>query len=629
MSNHGAARWASTSDLRKTGMLDPGGVYLGGTYENPDQGIYYHGDGHVLTVAPPGSGKTAAVAVPNLLQNPSSMVVTDPKGALTAQTAKARRAMGQRVIVLNPWREELTQGLGRDLGDAGFNPLSVLRAGDPAVIDNAEMIATALCPTPPNVNDPSWTQRGASVLTACLLYLTHAPGETATLPRLYSLVRDTAQGWRDLAAKMLEVESFDLSDYAAEILSPLESPRQWAGIEQAMQNATAIYNPQKPLAAHVSSGDFDPAILKSERVTVYLVIPSNRREANKAWLALVMALCAEAVGRAGKAVPVTLLAEEFANLGYMPTISRAMAEYREAGLRAHLVIQNPHQLTRLYGRDGMQEIVNLCAVRQFFGVDDIETARLIEATVGTFTAESRSTSTPDNLLQGGSVNTSEMGVPLIRAQDLLNMPEQEQVILARGSVPPIRAFVKPFFTDQAMLNATDPNPYRDEPQERQAAPFETGQLRHQVAQFADEATGGHFEELVALVMGGGVLAFIGGMSFGWGMTPLFIYAVAVVCGAGGWFGTAAIFKLAGQSRSTAEIAFWLSIPVLIVCFVLAAYIERDNPNGGTLLDLLYTWGVLSAFPLLALWALRKKLSHLQTKQPPPASRMPHKSDDER
>ena len=226
----------------------------------------------------------------------------------------------------------------------------------------------------------------------------------------------------------------------------------------------------------MSGNGFDPSILKRQDVTVYVVIPSNRREANKSWLALVMGLCAEAVGRAGVAKPVTLLCEEFANLGYMPTISRAMAEYREAGLRVHLVVQTTHQLTRIYGREGGQEIINLCAVRQYFGVDDLEIAQGIERSIGTFTATTESHNVSGDLFNAGSVNRGEMSVPLMRAQDILNMPKEFQIILMRGSVPPIYALVKPYYTDQAMLDATDPNPYRDEPQKRVAVPFKASPI---------------------------------------------------------------------------------------------------------------------------------------------------------
>ncbi|MCA0948504.1 type IV secretory system conjugative DNA transfer family protein, partial [Salipiger pacificus] len=166
---HGAAKWANWLDLKAAGMLSRGGVYLGETSCLLPRSIYHNGDGHILTVAPPGSGKTTSLVIPNLLlHDEGSIVVTDPKGALTAQTARHRRdTLGQRIVILNPWRAEIAEGLGVDLGDTGFNPLSLLKADDPALIDNAEMISGLLCPCPDSMSeeDKYWPRAAGAILT--------------------------------------------------------------------------------------------------------------------------------------------------------------------------------------------------------------------------------------------------------------------------------------------------------------------------------------------------------------------------------------------------------------------------------------------------------------------------------
>lgn len=442
--NYGDAKWAQAPLLDANGFLDTEGQFLGAEKET-GQHIIHNGEEHILTVSPPGGGKTVAVALPSLLFNRGSMVVTDPKGTLTAQTSRFRgEELGQKIIVLNPWADEITTELGVDLGSTGFNPLAILKPGDPSVIENAEMIATILCPTPPKV-DPSWTQRAASILTGCLLFLTFTSDEPPTLPRLYDLVRQDPDGWEDLAQAMGSVEGIDLVSYANEIKSPLKSGRQFAGIEQAMHNATGIYNPQKLLADQVSRDEFDPGILKREDVTVYIVIPSNRRESNAGWLNLVVSMLAEAVGRPGQSRRVTMLCEEFANLGYTK-IPRMLAEYREAGLRGHLILQSTHQLANIYGIDGKAEIMNLCGIKQYFGINDLREAQEIEAIMGTYTETE------------GVKNTAGMAVPLMRVQDIMKLPKQQQIILMQGQMKPVKAYLRPYFTDQDMLDRSDPNP---------------------------------------------------------------------------------------------------------------------------------------------------------------------------
>lgn len=480
--NHGTAAWASPRDLQDAGLFDfttGRAAYLG---QDPQTGkdLAYSGDSHILTIAPPGTGKTAGVVIPSLLTDQSSMVVTDTKGALTSMTAGFRRdVLGQKVVILNPWADEIAKDTGESLGDTGFNPLSLIRAGDPAVIDNAELLGKLLCPTPPDSKDTYWTDTGADILTGLLLFFAHQDAGQLTLGNLYKTVRQDRKGWFELSEAMRDCKAIDLESYAATIRSPLESPKQWSGLEGALHKATAIYNPLKSLAQHVAKDGFDPASLKREKVTLYLVIPSNRRDANKAWLALVLGLCAEAIGRAGKSSPVTLLAEEFANLGYMPTIHRAMAEYREAGLRAHLIIQTPHQLREVYGEKGGRLIEDLCGVKQFFGVDDLDVAQKIERMCGTYTQENDSTSISPN---GWSNSTSHMAVPLIRAQDVLKLPKDHQIILLRGPCPPILAYVRPYYTRGEMLPHLGKNPFRES--QPAALPFDPVRAPHDERIFA-------------------------------------------------------------------------------------------------------------------------------------------------
>lgn len=74
----GKARFAKFAELQQYGMDKPG-LFLG-SLEGRD--IFYPGETHLLTIAPPGAGKGTCIVVPNLLLYPGSMIVTDPKGEI-------------------------------------------------------------------------------------------------------------------------------------------------------------------------------------------------------------------------------------------------------------------------------------------------------------------------------------------------------------------------------------------------------------------------------------------------------------------------------------------------------------------------------------------------------------------
>ena len=474
MGLNGAARWANTEDLQSAGMANGDGLILGrlpGLFSDP--WITDDSENHIFTLAPPGTGKSTALVVPNLLTFRGSLVVTDPKGELTPITARYRKEqLGQPIIILNPWRAEMTDAFGIDYGDTGFNPLRILR-DNASLHDNAKMIAWLLCPTAHDEKDPYWPQAARSVLIGTLLWMVKTR-ETVTLPRLAALVRKPRDAWIDFVAEMKSHGGL-LAEYGAEIETPLESERQWAGVLSKAQIATDIYRAGDPLGEHVARDEFDPDDLKRQDLTVYVLIPSNRRDPNKAWLSLVMASIAEAVGRPGPARPVLLLAEEFANLGHMPTISRAMAEYRGAGLKVWIIAQTLEKLETLYGREGMRELLNLCGIRQFFGVDNHATAQALSEMAGQKTVQSESQTLSFGQDFSSSRNTSETGVPLIRPEEILNLNTDQQIILKRGPVPPLLAELVPYFKDPELKARAGDNPYRKDQPAKTAHQIETAQ----------------------------------------------------------------------------------------------------------------------------------------------------------
>ena len=458
------ARFANMTDLRRGGFLTPGGAYLGIAPDDKTP-MFYNGDGHILTCAPPGYGKTTGIILPNLLTyNRGSIVVTDPKGVLTAITRRQREEkFGNKIVVINPWREEIADkeggSLGTDLGDTGYNPLRTLRPDDPNIIDEAETIFSIICPVPPKLTgvDKFFAQSARTVLIASAIFLTRTEGEV-TLPRLYNFIRTTKDGWAAICADMMEHKGLDLSGYAGEILAHMDSQNQWAGVLSSMNQSTDIYNPGKKLGEHVSRDEFDPADLKRENITVYIVVPSHRREANSHWLGLVIANIAEAVGKPGKSSSVMLIAEEFANLGYLPSIPSAMAEYREAGLKVHLIIQNMGQLTATYGKDEANNLIKLCNIRQFFGISDAELARDLEHQIGTYTTLEQSYY-EGIIMNHGTIQTHDRHcVKLAPQQDILNMPDDEQLILSAGETPPILGYIRGYYQDPKLDRIADPNP---------------------------------------------------------------------------------------------------------------------------------------------------------------------------
>ena len=94
-------------------------------------------DGHILTCAPTGAGKGLGGVIPNLLDYPGSAFVLDLKGENFAVTARARRRLGQRVILIDPF------GITGAPAQA-LNWLDTLYPNSPDVVSRAAGLADML-----------------------------------------------------------------------------------------------------------------------------------------------------------------------------------------------------------------------------------------------------------------------------------------------------------------------------------------------------------------------------------------------------------------------------------------------------------------------------------------------------
>src|ERR1700733_3314508 len=57
---------------------------------------------HLLSIGPPGTGKSTGLVVPNVAHLRRSMIITDPKGEVAGICGSQRARMG-RVLMLNPF----------------------------------------------------------------------------------------------------------------------------------------------------------------------------------------------------------------------------------------------------------------------------------------------------------------------------------------------------------------------------------------------------------------------------------------------------------------------------------------------------------------------------------------------
>lgn len=450
----GKATLAVTADLKDAGMFDPGSIFLG-SHEGSD--IYHAGETHLMTIAPPGSGKGTSHVVPNLLTDlrdkahgnrPISTVVLDLKGELFATTAAQQRRMGREVIALCPFAAKLSAELGIDIPDAGFNPLSMIEIG-PDVKDEAELVASLLLPGKPGDNSSSefFQEGGQAILSwGILVLLATRERSQVTLPELRKLLLSPPAELEKLFAVGAECDDFNgaIREYAGKLIGTMtNAPEEFSGVLSTAQKALRIYDANGPLGKSVSGGGFDFARIKEKPTTVYVIIPSDRVGTHSGWLNLTLSLAMERVGRDRTNRRVLFLLDEFANAGYLPNVLRAMALYRSQGVMIWTIIQQISQLQRLYGEAGMREFLGMSELISVFGVWEFETLRVLSEMVGQRAVREVSQNLQPDTENGDNRSFSASGrsQPVIRPEDIRTQSRGKQLIFYRNMAPLIADLV--------------------------------------------------------------------------------------------------------------------------------------------------------------------------------------------
>ena len=168
----GDAHLATRDEMETAGLFAEKGIRLGYYRSSKDrkawgQVIRYNGDGGLILVAPPRSGKARDVLVGALLEYDQSVIVVDPKGQLAAITKARREQMGQRVVVLNPfnvWPDILGT-------TARYNPMALLDPSSPTFGAECRKLAEGLIARSSNERDSHWTDGARTLVSSVIGHL--------------------------------------------------------------------------------------------------------------------------------------------------------------------------------------------------------------------------------------------------------------------------------------------------------------------------------------------------------------------------------------------------------------------------------------------------------------------------
>ncbi|XHE11771.1 type IV secretory system conjugative DNA transfer family protein [Agrobacterium deltaense] len=428
---YGSARWPTSADLQrylrpKDAFDDPRSILLGSFNDEgearPAGYVHWDGDGHLLTVAPTRSGKSLTTIIPNLLRYQGSCVVLDPKGELFEETSKWRSTLGP-VYRVAPLDDDSGKLLHR------FDPVSRVRRES-----DARAIAKQMFPPDPKASS-FFADDAVGIITGMIMYVRYkAPPHRQTLATVCQMAMLKGANLLNAARQMA---AFPPSADAGTAILEKNAQHGLKVLQETLSSKLYEWK-DADIQRSVSGSDFRFESLKDQTATVYVELPFNMMKTFSGWLRVILktALDAMLTNPRVPEIPVLFIMDEFLNIGPFPEYRDAIRTHAGAGVRLWFFLQDLASIEGDYPGASWRPFLN-CAVKQFFAVNDDDTARMIGGYLGhkthairNFSSSAHVSSHVTGLDSGPSTNTGFSMTETIQflGRPLL-MPDEVQELL--------------------------------------------------------------------------------------------------------------------------------------------------------------------------------------------------------
>jgi type IV secretion system protein VirD4 len=451
VTTYGSARWATRSEVRAAGLLNPDGVILGCLARDY---LRHDGPEHVLCFAPTRSGKGVGLVIPTLLTWPGSAIVHDIKGENWLLTAGWRTRFG-RVLLFDPTNSS----------SAAYNPLLEVRRGDKEVRDVQNVADILVDPEGALERRNHWEKTSHSLLVGAILHVLYAEADK-TLSGVANFLSDPRHPIETTLRAMMTTPHLGdrphpvVASAARELLNKSENER--SGVLSTAMSFLGLY--RDPVVAKVTSrcdwriGD----LVQGERpATLYLVVPPSDISRTKPLVRLVL----NQIGRRltedlnVRGQRILLMLDEFPALGRLDFFESALAFMAGYGLKAFLIAQSLNQIEKAYGPNNA--ILDNCHVRVAFATNDERTARRVSDALGTATEMRAMKNYAGHRLSPWlghlMVSRQETARPLLTTGEVMQLPPGDELVLVSG-VPPIRARKVRYYEDARLKSRILPPP---------------------------------------------------------------------------------------------------------------------------------------------------------------------------
>jgi type IV secretion system protein VirD4 len=287
------------------------------------------------------------------------------------------------------------------------------------------------------VGEAHWNDEARALIAGLLLHIvTHEPRDRRSLATLRDNLTLAPAGFSALLQAMQASTATNGLVARAANRHLGKADREAAGVLSAAQRHTHFLDSPR-MTAVLGRSDLRFADLKHRTATVFLVLPPDRLATYARWLRLLVGQGLTDMARdpARPAAPVLFLLDEFAALGHLAPVERAMGLMAGYGVQLWPILQDIHQLRATYGQKAGTFLSN-AGVLQVFGVNDHDSARLVSDLLGQETVVFQTMARAFDA-EGSGLSSSQhhTGRPLLTPDEVRNLPAQTQLLFLAGQRP--------------------------------------------------------------------------------------------------------------------------------------------------------------------------------------------------
>ena len=390
---------------------------------------------NVFVVGGSGSGKSRFLVKPNLLQQHSSYIITDPKGEMLQDTGQMFEKAGYNIKVLDLYNME---------NSFKYNPFAYIEDEQDILVLIDNLISNTQAPDQRS-NDPFWEKSEKALLQSLIAYIHFFIDDKedknfTTVLRLLELAQSNDDKKVTTLDRLMEESNkkepnnFAYRQYQI-FKQSADKTRQSILISTSVR--LSPFN-IKSVAELTKYDEMEIDRLADEKTVVYVLLSDTNQTYN-----FLVAMYLEQVFQRlyhindfekSLAYPVRLMLDEFANIGRINQFEQRLATMRSRKISSTIITQDLSQIEAKY-KKSWKSLIGNCDTFVYVGSNEKHTNEYVSKLLGKETLDIATQGTSRGRNRSTSTNHQRLGRELLTSDELGNLDDRESIVIIRGLDP--------------------------------------------------------------------------------------------------------------------------------------------------------------------------------------------------